>query len=62
MRYPHGGKVSSQPGFTGRFKVKPGQTCSIELQPISGYSPLPESYWLIMLAIAAIASLALAWR
>jgi hypothetical protein len=62
MRYPHAGKVTSQLGLAGRLKVKPGQTCSIELTPISGYSPFPESYWLIVLAIAAVASLALAWR
>lgn len=62
MRYPHAGKNSSQSRFGGRFRVKPGQTCSLELPPISGYAPFPESYWLIVLAIAAVAALALAWR
>jgi hypothetical protein len=60
MRYPHAGKVSAQRGFAGRFKVKPGQTLSIELPPISGYSPFPESYWLIIVAIVAVAALAVA--
>ena len=59
MRYPQAGKVSS---FARRLKRKPGQTLSMELPPISGYGPLPDSYWLIILAIVAVASLALAMR
>jgi hypothetical protein len=47
-------------GFPWRLRVRPGQSCSIELPPISGYGPLPDSSWLLILALAAILVLLLA--
>jgi hypothetical protein len=50
-----------QSGLTGRLKMRPGKTLSLELPPISGYGPLPDSCWvLLVLAIVAVLASAVA--
>jgi hypothetical protein len=60
MRDRVAAEIRSRLGLTARFKVRPGQSgAAIELPPIAGYGPLPDSSWLlIILGIAAIVALA----
>jgi hypothetical protein len=60
MRNRFASKIRSRLGLTGQFRVRPGQTAAIELPPIAGYGPLPESSWVLVIALAIVVGLALA--
>jgi hypothetical protein len=54
MRHPVVNNLKRRLGF----RMSPQGSISIDCPPIAGYGPLPESFWLIAIGIAAMIYLA----